>query len=72
MVGKSGPFFPTIGKIFRQFSNDWKKFSGSHKGHKEHKGIKICVKDAGGERKGSYRIGEKTASRTGTIGERMG
>ena len=27
MVGKFRPFFPTIGKIFRQFSNDWKKFS---------------------------------------------
>ena len=33
-----------IGKIFRHFSNDWKKFSRegngrifSHKGHKEHK-----------------------------------
>ena len=24
---KNGPIFPTIGKIFRQFSNDWKKFS---------------------------------------------
>ncbi len=22
---KNGPFFPTIGKMFRQFSNDWKK-----------------------------------------------
>jgi hypothetical protein len=24
---KIHPVFPTIGKIFRQFSNDWKKFS---------------------------------------------
>ena len=28
MVGKFWPIFPTIGKIFRRFSNDWKKFSG--------------------------------------------
>ena len=27
MVGKNGPIFPMIGKIFRAFSNDWKKFS---------------------------------------------
>ena len=27
MVGKTGPFFPMIGKIFHAFSNDWKKFS---------------------------------------------
>jgi hypothetical protein len=26
MVGKIGPDFPMIGKNFRQFSNDWKKF----------------------------------------------
>ena len=26
MIGKFGPVFPTIGKIFRQFSNDWKIF----------------------------------------------
>jgi hypothetical protein len=25
MVGKIRPFFPMIGKIFRRFSNDWKK-----------------------------------------------
>ena len=28
MVGKNVRNFPTIGKIFRRFSNDWKKFSG--------------------------------------------
>ena len=27
MVGKIHPFFPMIGKFFRPFSNDWKKFS---------------------------------------------
>ena len=27
MVGKFRPIFPMIGKIFRPFSNDWKKFS---------------------------------------------
>ncbi len=27
MVGKNGPIFPMIGKIFRPFSNDWKKIS---------------------------------------------
>jgi hypothetical protein len=27
MVGKTGPIFPMIGKNFRPFSNDWKKFS---------------------------------------------
>ncbi|MBR3583778.1 MAG: hypothetical protein IKO01_10110, partial [Kiritimatiellae bacterium] len=27
MVGKFTPVFPTIGKNFRRFSNDWKKFS---------------------------------------------
>ena len=26
MVGKFRSFFPMIGKIFRRFSNDWKKF----------------------------------------------
>ena len=39
-----------IGKIFRRFSNDWKKFSGSHKGHKEHKGIRGAGGTRGGER----------------------
>jgi hypothetical protein len=36
MIGKNvsngwkiPPVFPTIGKIFRQFSNDWKNFSGA-------------------------------------------
>jgi hypothetical protein len=29
MVGKNGANFPMIGKIFRAFSNDWKKFSGT-------------------------------------------
>jgi hypothetical protein len=48
------------------------KISESHKGHKGHKGIKGCGRDAGGEWKGIYRNGEKTASRTGTLGERMG
>jgi hypothetical protein len=45
MVGKNWPIFPMIGKIFRPFSNDWKKFSrqrsgrdSSRKGDKEHKG----------------------------------
>ena len=52
-----------IGKIFRRFPNDWKKFSESHK---EHKGIRGCGRYAGGERKGSYKNWEKTASRTGT------
>jgi hypothetical protein len=55
-----------IGKIFRQFSNDWKKFSESHKEHKEHKRIKGGGRDAGGERKGIHKNGEKTASRTRT------
>ena len=32
MVGKFGPIFPMIGKIFRRFSNDWKKFSGWREG----------------------------------------
>ncbi len=31
MVGKTGPIFPMIGKIFRPFSNDWKKFSEAPK-----------------------------------------
>ena len=62
MVGKFWPIFPTIGKIFLMFSNDWKKFSVSHKGHKEHKD---CGRDAGGEREESYKNGEKTALRTG-------
>jgi hypothetical protein len=26
MVGKFRPIFPMIGKIFRPFSNDWKKY----------------------------------------------
>ena len=45
MVGKFGAIFPMIGKIFRAFSNDWKKFSaqgeskGSARGkRKERKG----------------------------------
>jgi hypothetical protein len=45
MVGKFRPIFPMIGKIFRAFSNDWKKFSaqgeskGSARGkRKERKG----------------------------------
>ncbi len=37
MGGKFCPIFPMIGKIFRRFSNDWKKFSegvaGTTKGH---------------------------------------
>ena len=61
-----------IGKIFRRFSNDWKKFSESHKEHKEHKRIKGGGRDAGGERNGIYKNVEKTAPRTGTLGERMG
>jgi hypothetical protein len=28
---KNGRIFPMIGKIFRAFSNDWKKFSGQGK-----------------------------------------
>jgi hypothetical protein len=57
MVGKFDPVFPTIGKIFRRFSNDWKKFSGSRKGHKEHKGIRKGGRDAGEGRKGIYMNG---------------
>jgi hypothetical protein len=51
-----------------------KKFSKSRKEHKEHKGIKCCGRNAGGEREGIgiYKNGEKTASRTGKeLGERM-
>ncbi len=59
MVGKLWPIFPMIGKIFRAFSSDWKKFSGSRKGHKEHKGIKGCGRNVGGEREGSYKNGRK-------------
>ena len=59
----SPPLFPHHGTHFRPFSNDWKKFSGSHKGHK---GIKGCGRDAGGVRMGIYKNGEKTASRTRT------
>ncbi|MBR4252761.1 MAG: hypothetical protein IKQ15_10775 [Kiritimatiellae bacterium] len=32
MVGKIHPFFPMIGKFFRPFSNDWKKFSAQARG----------------------------------------
>ena len=31
MVGKFRVFFPTIGKNFRMFSNDWKKIFGETK-----------------------------------------
>ena len=48
------------------------KFSESHKEHITDKEHKDCGRDAGGEREGIYKNGEKTASRTGTLGERMG
>ena len=65
MVGKNRPNFPMIGKIFRQFSNDWKKFSregsgrdSSHKGHKGHRG-----KVAEGKREGAGKALGARASR---------
>jgi hypothetical protein len=39
MVGKNGPIFPMIGKIFRPFSNDWKKISGPFSGNKKNKTV---------------------------------
>ena len=40
MVGKFARIFPTIGKIFRRFSNDWKKFSAG--------GRRSCGEDGAG------------------------
>ena len=62
----AGANFPTLGKIFRRFSNDWKKFSGSRKGRRGRKGRgrreggkpqereenRFAERNAPGERKG--------------------
>ena len=50
-----GPGFAQSGSSSGKgrFSNGWKKFSESHKGHKEHKGIRGCGRDAGGEVEGN-------------------
>ena len=64
---KNDPIFPMIGKIFRAFSNDWKKYSGEeirptggtregrgrNFSHKEHKGHKGGGKERGRESTGT-------------------
>jgi hypothetical protein len=54
MVGKNGADFPMIGKIFRAFSNDWKKIRVKRAGEektnrskREQNGRVECGRDGG-------------------------
>jgi hypothetical protein len=73
MLGKNGAIFPMIGKIFRQFSNDWKKiFAGGKREGFRPQRTQRAQRVREGEREGSGRDMSHAEARRGRGAEEIG